>query len=122
MSSKPEGLAKLATSRARNPPSGRFISQIGSSPELEFQEASRTGMVTETARAVASSGSYAKVPPQFPCRSRKPACWLSVQMRSIALFSRNEVFQCGTPSVELSDLEVEPERIQQSQHGLEADS
>src|SRR5882757_5988586 len=122
MSSKlPEEPAKLAESRARSTPSGRFMSKIGSRQSLEFQEASRTGMVTETARAVASSGSYAKVPPRFPCRSRKPACWLSVQMRSIALFFRHEVFQCRTRSVQLSDLQVEPKCVEQSQHLFEPD-
>src|SRR5882672_11317940 len=123
MSSKqPEELAKLAESRARSPPSGRFMSKIGSSPELAFQEASRTGMVSETARSVASSGSYAKVPPRFPCRSRKPACRLSVQTRSIAPFFRHEIFQCRTCPVQLGDLEVEPKRVEQSQHRLKPDT
>src|SRR5262245_16499440 len=122
MSSKAPGdLAKRAESRARSTPSGRFMSKIGSSPWLEFHEASRTGMVTDTARAVASSGSYAKVAPHASCRSRKPACRLSVQTRSIDLF-RHEFFQCRTRPVELSDLEVEPQRVEQSQHRLEPDS
>src|SRR5262249_6038295 len=122
MSSKlPDGFAKLAESRARSTPSGRFMSKIGSSPELEFHEASRTGMVTETARCVASSGSYAKVAPRPSCRSRKPACRLSVQTRSIALF-RHEVFQCRPSSVELTNLEVEPKGVEQPQHRLEPDT
>src|SRR5690349_14719812 len=97
------------------------MSKIGSSPELEFHEASRTGMVTETARCVASSGSYAKVAPRTSCRSRKPACRLSVQTRSIALF-RHKVFQCRTPSVQLTNLEVEPKGVEQAQHRLEPDA
>src|SRR5262249_55287708 len=122
MSSKlPDGFANLAEIRARSTPSGRFMSKIGSRPWLEFHEASRTGMVTETARCVASSGSYAKVAPRTSCRSRKPACRLSVQTRSIALF-RHEIFHCRTPPVEFTDLEVETKGVEQSQHRLEPDS
>src|SRR5262249_23383350 len=72
-------------------------------------------------RCVASSGSYAKVAPHTSCRSRKPACRLSVQTRSIALF-RHEVFQCRPPSVQLTNLEVEPKGVEQSQHRLEPDT
>src|SRR4029450_8535622 len=37
-------------------------------------------------------------------------------------FFRHEVFQCRTPAVELTDLEVEPKRVEQSQDLLEPDS
>src|ERR1017187_5716036 len=95
-SNVPVALAKARRSLSRSTPSGRFISKIGESPNCTVQEGRRTGMVTDTARARATSGRYAKLLPRVSCLSRRPASAPSVQTLIIIILFQE--FIEGRPS------------------------